>query len=154
MKRPAVGGNWTQGTWLVQPVLCHWAYDNWTTTSPHNSLHALHRWYWNASVTHLAATQYLHWEKPLSMGSLLMKRIFRSTPNGVLMAHAEWLPGVWLRHFSTICAVHIEDCEGWWLSGCHRLSGRALAAQARGVLVLIPGDCQPFHFPLFSPLNI
>ena len=21
--------------------------------------------------------------------------------------------------FSTTCAVHIEDCEGWWLSGCH-----------------------------------
>ena len=20
--------------------------------------------------------------------------------------------------FSTICAVYIEDCEGWWLSGC------------------------------------
>ena len=21
--------------------------------------------------------------------------------------------------FSTTCAVHIEDCEGWWLSSCH-----------------------------------
>ena len=31
---------------------------------------------------------------------------------------SEWLLGVWLRHFSTTCAVHIEDCEGWWLSGC------------------------------------
>ena len=31
------------------------------------------------------------------------------------------------------------------------LSGRALAAQARGVLGLTPGDCQPFHFP---PHNI
>ena len=20
--------------------------------------------------------------------------------------------------FSTTCTVHIEDCEGWWLSGC------------------------------------
>ena len=34
------------------------------------------------------------------------------------------------------------------------LSGRALAAQARGVLGLTPGGCQPFHFPLFSPHNI
>ena len=25
---------------------------------------------------------------------------------------------VQLRHFSTTCAVHIEDCEGWCLSGC------------------------------------
>ena len=22
-------------------------------------------------------------------------------------------------HRETTCAVHIEDCEGWWLSGCH-----------------------------------
>ena len=30
----------------------------------------------------------------------------------------------------------------------------ALAAQARGVLGLTPGDCRLFHFPLFSPRNI
>ena len=30
------------------------------------------------------------------------------------------------------------------------LSGRALVAQARGVLGLTPGDCQPFHSLLFS----
>ena len=36
--------------------------------------------------------------KPLSMGSFLMERIFRLTPNGVLTAHTEWLPGVQLRH--------------------------------------------------------
>ena len=40
---------------------------------------------------------------------------------------------------------------GVWLS---RLSGRALAAQARGVLGLTPGGCWPFHFPLFSPHNM
>ena len=34
------------------------------------------------------------------------------------------------------------------------LSGRALAAQARGVLGSLPGDCCPFHFPLFSPHDI
>ena len=38
-----------------------------------------------------------------------------------------------------------------WLS---LLSGWALATQARGVLGLTPGGCQPFHFPLFSPHNI
>ena len=38
------------------------------------------------------------------------------------------------------------------LSVCHQnsvhlwLSGRALAAQARGVLGSTPGDCRPFHF--------
>ena len=39
-----------------------------------------------------------------SKGSLLMERIFRLTLNGVLMAHAEWLLGVQLRHFSTTYA--------------------------------------------------
>ena len=34
------------------------------------------------------------------------------------MAHMQWLPGVQLKHFSTTCVVHIEDCEGWWLSSC------------------------------------
>ena len=37
-------------------------------------------------------------------------------PSRVLTAHAEWLSGVQLRH--SVCAVHIEVCEGWWLSGC------------------------------------
>ena len=38
-----------------------------------------------------------------------------------------------------------------WLSW---LSGRVLVAQARGVLGSTPGDCRPFHFPLFSPHNV
>ena len=42
------------------------------------------------------------------MGSFLMERILKLTPNGVLTAHTEWLPGVRLRHFSTICAVYIK----------------------------------------------
>ena len=33
------------------------------------------------------------------------------------------------------------------------LSGRALAAQTRGVLGSTPSDSQPFHCPLFSPHN-
>ena len=55
-------------------------------------------------------------------------------------------------HQPSMCTyrVHIED---WWLSGCCGTS-RALRAQARGVLGSTPGDCWPFHFPLFSPHNI
>ena len=34
------------------------------------------------------------------------------------------------------------------------LSGRALAAQARGVVGLTIGGYQPFHFPLFLPHNM
>ena len=33
-------------------------------------------------------------------------------------------------------------------------SGRALVAQARGVLGSTPGDCRLFHFPLFLPHKI
>ena len=57
----------------------------------------------------------------------------------------ECLPGVRLRHFSTTCAVHIEDCEGWWLSSC-----RSSVAEhwwlKPSAPSLIPGDCQPFLF--------
>ena len=41
----------------------------------------------------------------------------------------------YVKAFSTTCAVHIEDCEGMWSPGYH-------------------GDCQPFHFPLFSCHNV
>ena len=84
----------------------------------------------NASVAHLAATQY-----------------------------AEWLPGVRLRH--SVPLVHIEDCEGWWLSGCCGLVAEHWRLKP-GVLGwtpgmgLTPGDSWLFffHFPLFSPHNI
>ena len=42
-----------------------------------------------------------------------------------------------------LVALHIEDCEGWWFR-VSWLSGRALAAQAKGVLGLTPGGCRPF----------
>ena len=79
-----VAGDRTQDTWLVQPVLCHWA----TSGQP---------------------------------------------------------------------PVHIEDCEGWWLhvrlsSCCSSVAEHWL--HKPGVLGSIPGDCQPFHLPLFSPHNI
>ena len=48
------------------------------------------------------------------MGYFLMERIFRSTPNGVLTAHTEWLPGVQLRHQYHLCSTY----RGLWLSGC------------------------------------
>ena len=44
-----------------------------------------------------------------------LKTVFSVNPSGVLMAHTEWLPGVQLKHS---VSVHIEDCEGLWLSGC------------------------------------
>ena len=139
MKRLAVTGNRTQDTWLVQSVLCHSAM---TTRQP-PALKILYMYCTGGTEMLQSHT----WQR------LLMERIFRSTPNGVLDAHTEWLPGVRLRHYSTTCAVHIQNCVGWWLSGC-----RSSVAEHRlhkpDVLGSIPSNCRPFHFPLFSPLNI
>ena len=82
--------------------------------------------------------------KPFRYGCITLAR--------VLMAHTEWLPGVWLRHFCTTLAVYIEDCEGWWLSSCHS-SVAEYWLHKPGLLGWIPGNCHPFHFPL-SCLNI
>ena len=46
-------------------------------------------------------------------------------------------------------AVHEEDYGGWWLSGLLWLSGRALAAQARGILVWLPVTASLFTFLYF-----
>ena len=45
--------------------------------------------------------------KTLGIGSPLIEIIFWSTPNGVLTAHAEWLPGVWLMQFITTCSIQL-----------------------------------------------
>ena len=54
-----------------------------------------------------------------------------------------------MRHFSSTCAVHIEDYEGWWLSGC-RSSVAEHWLHKPGVLGSIPGDCRPFRFRLIT----
>ena len=57
---------------------------------------------------------------------------------------------------------NLEDCEGWWLSGCRgsgaehwRLKPEVLAGlipSGSHSLGLTPGGCWPFfHFPLFLP---
>ena len=75
------------------------------------------------------------------------------TSNGVLTAHAGWLSGVQLRHFSPTCAVHIEACGGCWLSGC-RSSVEEHWLYKPGVLGLISGGFRLFRFHLFLPHNI
>ena len=66
-----------------------------------------------ATSEYLILGIFLAGEHTTLHGSFLVKRIFWSTPNGILMVHTEWLTGVRLRH-----SVHIEECKGWWLSGC------------------------------------
>ena len=39
---------------------------------------------------------------------------------------------------------NIEDCEGWWLSGCCSSVAEHWLHKP-GILGSIPGDCQPFH---------
>ena len=52
----------------------------------------------------------------------------------------EW--GCATEAFSTSCAVHIEDCEDWWLfSWCVSVAESALATQAEGVLGSNHGNC-------------
>ena len=40
--------------------------------------------------------------------------------------------------------MYIEDCGGWWLSGC-------CSSVPEHWLDLVPGDCRLFPFPLFLP---
>ena len=49
--------------------------------------------------------------------------VYRPRRRGCLMAYPGWLMGVQLMHFSTACAVQIQDCEGWWMSACHSNGG-------------------------------
>ena len=53
-----------------------------------------------------------------------------------------------------VFAVRIEDCEGWWLSDCRSSVAERKLRTYVGVLGSIPGNCRPFHFPLFSPQNV
>ena len=76
--------------------------------------------------------------------------IMISTQYVLSTVQTKWLPSVRLRHFSPTCAVHIEDCEGWWLSGCRSSVAERLWLKP-GVLGPIPGYYWPFHFPLFLP---
>ena len=45
--------------------------------------------------------------------------------------------------FSTTCAVHMKDCDGWWLSGCLSSVVEHLWLQP-GALGSISSDCQLF----------
>ena len=86
----------------------------------------------------------------------MMERIFWSTPNRVLTAHT--LSGCQVCDWGIqyhLCSIHID--RGLWglvVTRLSWLSGKALAAQARGVLGSTPRGCRLFRFPLFLPHNI
>ena len=102
VKRLAVARNQTQDTSQCSATTRQ-------PPAPHNPLY-IHRWYWSASVSHLATwgkSSSKHLEKSLKMGSLFMERIFRSTPNGILTAHtwvAAWCETEALQYH--LCSIY------------------------------------------------
>ena len=79
MKRPAVAGSRTQDTSGLSCQCSATEPRQPDNHQPSQSSMYTAQMVLNASVVHLAATQYVP---------------------------------------SELCAVYIEDCEGWWLSGC------------------------------------
>ena len=49
--------------------------------------------------------------------------------------------------FSTTCAVYIEDCEGWWLSGCCGSVAEHWRLKPKVSWVRLPAAAGFFHFP-------
>ena len=48
--------------------------------------------------------------------------------------------------FSTTCAVYIEDCEGWWLSGCRGSVAEHWQLKPEVSWVRLPMAAGLFHF--------
>ena len=49
---------------------------------------------------------------------------------------------------------HIEDCEGWWSSGCRCSVGEHWQFEPEVSWVRLPLTAGPFHFPPFLPHSI
>ena len=104
MKRPAVVRNRSWDTWLVKPVLCHWA----TTTEQPPALiifYRLHRLCWSASVSHPAATRYNgRWNPLVCCHCANINERCQGT--GDVTSH--WPPGtVHVREFEGECLVPV-----------------------------------------------
>ena len=73
------------------------------------------------------------------------------------MAHTEWLLGMRLKHsVPPVQYIMIEDCEGWWLPGCHSSGAEHWWLKPEVIVswVQLPVAAGLFHCPLFSPHNI
>ena len=46
--------------------------------------------------------------------------------------------------------IHIQDCEGWWLSGCRSSVAEHWWLKPEVSWVRLPAAAGLFHFPLFS----
>ena len=54
--------------------------------------------------------------------------------------------------FNTICAVHIENCEGWWLYSCHGSVAEHWRLKPELSLVRLPAAAGLFTFFYFHPI--
>ena len=55
--------------------------------------------------------------------------------------------------FSTTCAVHIEDCEGWWPSGCCGSVAEHCRLKPEVSWVRLPPTAGLFPFLYFCLIN-
>ena len=55
--------------------------------------------------------------------------------------------------FSTTCAVHIEDCEGWWLSDCRSSVAQHWRLKPEVSWVRLPVAAGLFTFLYFCPIT-
>ena len=128
-----------------------------TTTNPHNPICTAYFCLITSKFLYFQCearcSEQLEWEN-YSAWVLSWWREFSSQPLTEFWQHI--LSGWQVCHWGIqyhLCSTY----RGLWgleVVQLSRLSGRALAAQARGVLVSTPDDCRPFHFPQFSHLNL
>ena len=150
--------------WLEPPVRCHWATT--TTAGQPPTLTILYiyctcRWYFFFTFLYFRLITSLfpacgkmvlafRVRKPHSMGSFLTDRVFQSTPDGTYWVAVRCVTEA----FSTTCAVHMENCGGWWLSSCRGSVAEHWQLKPEVSWVWLPAAASLFHFPLFSPHNI
>ena len=114
------------------------SHNSWTTTSPHNPLYVLHKWYWMPQS---------HTWQPLSM---CRQNSIRGRPANSL--HQERTHAEWFTHSK--CSEHLAS---HWKINEFRCYEAKIEESGK------TGSCHPgfdsrrlpvFHFPLFSPHNI
>ena len=135
MKKPAVAGSRTQDTSGLSRQCSATEPQQPDDHQPSQSSMYTAQMVLNASVTHLAAT---------------CRESNQYTAQMVLNAS--------VAHLAATCResepVYIEDCEGWWLSGCCSSVAEHWWLKPEVSWVRLPVTAGFFHFPLFSPHNI
>ena len=139
VKKLAVTRNSTQDTWLVQPVLCHWARQPDNPHLPQLSI----------------CTAQMSWLLQLNSKQSLStchQNSVKGQPEILSIRRELMLCGCWVCDWS-ILVPQVHNCETLWLSRCCT-SVEKHWLHNPGVLELISGNSQPFHFNyiIFIPM--